>query len=61
MTRDMAMDSIHIRMETPILENGVTTIGLFHSCNDVLSHPMALKCKGYFQNVADCSQSSATG
>lgn len=35
MTRDTAMESIHMQMETPILENGLTTIGLFHSYSDV--------------------------
>jgi len=31
MTRDMAMESIHMQMETPIQENGLITTGLFHS------------------------------
>lgn len=61
MTRDTAMESIHMQMETPILENGLTTIGLFHSYSDVSGHPMALKCKGHFQSIADWSKSSATG
>lgn len=59
MTRGMAMDSIPMQTETPILASGLTTIGLFHSYGDFSSHPMALKCKGYFQSVADCSKSSA--
>lgn len=53
------MDSIPMQTETPILASGLTTIGLFHSYGDFSSHPMALKCKGYFQSVADCSKSSA--
>lgn len=61
MTRDMAMESTHMQMETPIRENGLTTIGLFHSCSDVSGHPMTLKCKDYFQSMADHSKSSATG
>lgn len=30
MTRDTAMGCIRMQMETPILENGLTTIGVFH-------------------------------
>lgn len=53
------MGCIRMQMETPILENGLTTIGVFYFYSDVSSHPMALKCKGCFQSMTDCSKSSA--
>lgn len=34
MIGDMAMENIRTQMETPMLENGLTTIGLFHSYDD---------------------------
>jgi len=35
MIRDMAMENIPMQMETAMLENGLTTIGWFHSYSDV--------------------------